>query len=656
MAFFVNPIIDQYSNNEEKSELRLRVYLRQETGFICRKEVPDKGCDLDVELILGENQSSNWKFPIQLKSIEALNLVSNGQFISLPFETSRLGYLMRRIPAMGLVVFYSVKENRCFYEFVDKIYSALMEERGSDDWKKNDKVNIRVPYTNVVDEASTEEIHKVIKKRYEQASIMQNSHGEKYGLPTVGLVDDFQFDFHNVNHVKRFLREYGLLLLNNYDLGVIHSLVTQLPNLEIYQNKELLLIAAISYAEASLHTESQLFTKKLSKCELTSNEQLMLRFVELKNEYALGYLSGDQMLKALEELNTESTDDQNKIIISINQIQYRLAEHKTFISLPEEILSSIIDIFLAIDRSNCNERTKGLLTLWNCENLSYLISTISSAKIGEVRIRESLGENMPVEEKMKGAQEIMKLETLLHDKVSVINKNASLQNDKLMKAYSMALDVKHYIHHQINYFAFQVPINLHSEFDKRIAHKISYAASAYNYFIRLKMDKEAYESLCNLLELIELAEGYGINHDYDKGKLYKVKQQMEGALEIVPRPIMFVRLIKDKNEQKISRENGGMEALKRLTDGQIESLAKIVLLGLRLPQICLQNLIDEMKAYRLFYQRCTDENILLLQKKNEYETQHPYYLPIRFVLRSRSTGIETSESSNMDSLLSTWGY
>lgn len=108
MAFSDNPIIDQYSRNSEESELNLRKFLNQNSGFICRPDVPDMGCDFDVELIKGG--SSNWRFPIQLKSIEAPEIINDGKFISYSFKTSRLGYLMRRIPAMGMVVLYSVEQ------------------------------------------------------------------------------------------------------------------------------------------------------------------------------------------------------------------------------------------------------------------------------------------------------------------------------------------------------------------------------------------------------------------------------------------------------------------------------------------------------------------------------------------------------------------
>jgi hypothetical protein len=58
----------------------------------------------------------------------------------------------------------------------------------------------------------------------------------------------------------------------------------------------------------------------------------------------------------------------------------------------------------------------------------------------------------------------------------------------------------------------------------------------------------------------------------------------------------------------------------------------------------------------MFHQRCTDPNIQILQFKNEFEAREIYALPIRFVLRSKSTGLETSASFDMNSLLSSWGY
>jgi hypothetical protein len=116
-----------------------------------------------------------------------------------------------------------------------------------------------------------------------------------------------------------------------------------------------------------------------------------------------------------------------------------------------------------------------------------------------------------------------------------------LNNDKLVKAYSLSVNVRHFIHHQINYFSFEVPVNDMDGFAQRIIDKISYAATAYNYFLELNIYKEAYQSLCDMIEIIELAtQAYHITPPHDKNELYEVKKQMESQLEISPYQLFFL--------------------------------------------------------------------------------------------------------------------
>jgi len=362
------------------------------------------------------------------------------------------------------------------------------------------------------------------------------------------------------------------------------------------------------------------------------------------------------MTNALEALKLYDTDELNLITIEVNQLHYQLAQLKAFTVIPADILQRIESVFAAIESSEGHERTKALLAIWNSENLSYLTSTMASAKFGDVRIRESLEEDVPLEERRRAAEELIRLETLFHEKVSAVRKVASERNDELIKAYATALDVKHYIHHQINYVAFETGIHEHPGFAARLASKIHLASSAFNEFLELGMEKEAYENLCNMLELIELGQGYRLNTAFDKTDLYRVKQQMEAALEIAVRPILFPGLLDSKRNQKAETGGGDWKVLAGLSDEQIQSLARTTLLGLHLPESCLPNLVAEMNAYRLFHQRCRDNNILVLQKKSEYEMQHPYHLPVRFVLRSQATGLETPASADMDALLKMWNY
>jgi len=83
MAFHDCPIIDPHSLNSELSEIAVKNILNQSTGFIYRPDIPDKGCDFDLELIIEGVDATNRRFGIQIKSVETLPLLSDGKIIYL---------------------------------------------------------------------------------------------------------------------------------------------------------------------------------------------------------------------------------------------------------------------------------------------------------------------------------------------------------------------------------------------------------------------------------------------------------------------------------------------------------------------------------------------------------------------------------------------
>jgi hypothetical protein len=657
MSYFDSPIIDPSSRNSERSERRVRDFLNQDAGFILRPEVPDKGCDFDAELILDQRKASSWKFAIQLKSIEQLQLVHEGKYISFSFETSRLGYLMRRIPAMGIVILYSVEEHKCFYEYVDVIYTRLMEERESDEWKNNDKVSIHIPYINGLSLETTGKIHSTFTHRFQQAVNMQNAFGHKYDLPLVDIGSDFKYDFHNPRHIIQFLHKYGLLLINNSDFPIIYEMITQITNQEIYRSKDLLIIAAVAYAEIGLHVDSELYCKKLAKFSMQNAEKHMVLFVEFKNRLALGNMTGEQFLNELAQLSTEVDEEQNKINIEINTIRYRLANLKAFEKIPADLLPSIEKLFVDINKLQTTFRIKALFTLWNLDNLSFLAGTISSAAIGEMRMRVSLGDAIPVVERAKAAMDIIRLENIFNNSLQEINRKAVEDDDKLLVAHSFSGDVRHFINHQINYYSFAVPVLVQEDFEKRIERKITYAARAFAIFKDLGIYNEAYDNVCNALEIIEMAEGgYGLKSPVSKTELYSIKQQLEAQLDIAPRQIVFLALIEKRKTEKATTVEKELSIFKGLNDEQIESMARTTLVSFHLPEERLVNIINEMKAFRLFYQRCNNKEIIVLQFRSPYDQQEPYKEPVLFVLSSLRTGVQTNPSADMDALLRSWRY
>ncbi len=661
MAFNENPYIDQYSKNSERSERRLRDFLNQDSGFICRPDVPDKGCDFDAEIILNATESSNWRFPIQLKSVEKMDLVENEKFISYSLKTSRLGYLMRRLPCMGVVIIYSLEEDNCFYDYADEIYVRLMMERGSDDWKQNDKVNIRIPYSNVLSMSVVSDVHKVFVNRFQQAALMQASHGFKYGLPAAEVFINHEYDFNNKEHIKQFLLKYGTLLLNKHDFDIINKLIVQIPSLEIYLEKDLIFIAAIAYSELGHFSDSELFCKKLrTKPSLTTEEVMILTFVELKNKLALGYITSDDFISQLNNLKENPTTCQNLIILEINITKYELLKIKAFEKIPKALIDAVHKLFDLIEECNCAEKVKDIFRLWNSENFSIIIGHIQTEQLGELKIRESLNDELSLEERKASVLFLVSLEQQFSRILFLINKKAFDCGDKFLKATSLSLFVQHFLQKEINYFMLGADVSNVQEHRKQLENTVSYAFAAFNLFVELSLPKDSYNNLTNGLELLEFAQiYYSTLFGYNKSNLTNIKTDMESKLELTAQPSIVAGLtqIRNKNLNSDSQNENGLPYLEGMNDIQIESLAKTVLKSFHLPEERLTNIINEMKAYRMFHQRCKDPNILIFQFDYVQRTnENAYSIPVQFVLRSKLTNVETTPNSDMEILLTSWGF
>ncbi len=651
MGFIDLPKVDKWVENSENSVFKLRSLLNIQTGFILREDVPDYGCDFDAELIIDEGNASNLRFPIQLKSVEKLSTINNGEYISYSFETSRLGYLMRRIPAQGIVVIYSVERDQCYFEYCDRIYENIMEERQSKDWFKNEKVNIHIPVENLLDQSTIKTLHQTFKNRFDQAAFMQNSMGRKYGLPSVIATESPEYDFNNPEHVKSFLQNYGMLLLNVHDIHITYSMIEKLPFKEIYGNTDLMLIAAVSFAEMFMHIESKVFTLKLSKLDLPKSTELILRFVELKNDLALGYLDTDTFVKELEFLVQTDINSENKITIEINIIHFKLSKKQALEPIPSDILPRINNVFTEIENLTSSSRQSTFLQLWNCENLSNFITAQNSDFLGEFAIRESMYGIVEKNERIAAAEQIIELEKKFFFLLRNINKKAVAKADKVLNAHVFSLDIRHYIFSQLTYASFEIPVNIAPGFQEKLLTRITVAQKAYNAFAELNLPNHEYDILCNLIDLIELADNYQIVTPQDKISLYKTKEAMESRPEVISRPLIFPTLFarKKQNREKPPPYDKGL--LKDMNDVQLETLARNTLQSMNLPEDRLPNILHEMKADRLFSQRCTNPNIDFVQEQNSFN----YYIKkVRFLLRNKESGIISAPNIDMDSLLRDW--
>jgi len=658
MAFNDLPVIDPSSRNSNTSEIALEGALRQDRGFISRKEIPDKGIDYEVELILDNDKGSSWKFPVQLKSVEKMRLVSNGKFVSYPFETSRLGLLMKRPPSMGIIALYSVESEVLYFDFVDKIYQRLMEDRESDDWKNNEKVNIRIPCKNVLDGNGAQHIHAVFLSRFEQAWKMQNAHGHKYNLPSANATGTKSYDFTTVEGIKAVLNEYGLALLNNYDLSIVHQLISQIPYAEVCADNDLLKIAAVSYSETGYYAESQIFCNRLQRNRRNSTDvDQTIEFVRLKNELGLGEISTDIFIEKAKKLKETTGNEQNKITLEINITFFALLNIKAFAGIPSYLLSEIRSIYKRIDESNIEPRSKNLLKVWNTENLSILVNTIQHEAFAELRIRESMGD-LPIAVEQK--QSVLFLASLLREFFSAIAslyKIASDSSDKLLSCYIISLHTRFLISKEIEKYAFSVREGNDGEEHQVLLHNaINNSLTAYSTFLEQFQLKDAHSSLCNCLELLEISRNiYGLTDEFNRDSWIQEKERLENALGLPIYNLAIPKLIETVTENNARRSEGGMRILKDFDDAQITGLANHVLHALKLPEERLVNIVNEMKAHRLFYSRCSDPNIEILQSlSDQTDGANLYRYPIKFVLRSKKSDLITHESYDMDELLKCW--
>lgn len=656
MSFNNLPQIDINAKNSEKSELKFKEFFSQHNNFISRTDVPDKGCDFDVELIQNHTQSSNWRFPVQLKSVQTLQMVENDTFISFPFETSRLNYLMQRPGSTGLLVLYSIEQDCLFYELADKIYERLLTERESEEWKKNEKVSIRIPVENVITNSAVKTIHDILTKRFVGAIQMQKFHGQKYDLPTTDLKGEFKYDFTDVSHIKKFLSEYGPLLLDNYDLRVLYGMLAKLPFDEIISSKELLLMGAIVYSEAAKYSESIFFGNKLkNKFELNESESAALKFCTLKTNMMLGYISQADFVTSLKDLANDNIGIENAITIRINLLRYQLLEIKPFHNLPENLSTDIESIFSDIEKLEDGNRRKDVLVVWNCENYSILLNHNLRMELAKSSLAKALGNDLTLEEKRLMITSFLKEDTRLHTMLNNLYKKGISKNDKLLQANALSTYVVYFLQKQLNLMSNDKSLDIKTTTAKQLDTFIGFSMKAYSLFLELNMLKEAYYNLCNALEMaILVKELFKQDVEKDIQVLQEGKEAMESTLEITKYDLSipaFLEKIRENNEQQ-KRDD-----FTKVDDEQLENLARIYIGTERLPEDRFQNVLNDLKANRLFKLRCTNSDIVLLYVLSKPAPfKNDYKFPCVYVLKSTTSGIESQHSSDISSLLTSWGF
>jgi|GEM_PF-4389277 len=647
MALDDLPQIDQSASNSAASVRKLMALFNDQMGFIPRPEDPDLGCDYMVEIVARSGATGS-KFPLQLKSIDQVNLVGDGKFISYQVKTSRLGYMLKHTPTTGIFVFYDVAADKCYYDFSDALYQRVNDDRQNDEWTKQEFVNVRMPVANELTVEGIAKLKERVFSRFSAAAKMQAAYGSKYGLPIVNLLNS-DFDPRNPSHLKKLLKEYGLIFLAQYDISIIYNAISNLSQAEVNSDKDLLILAALSYCEVGSYADSDLYQRKArSKFDLTDQEKNMLDYVDLKNKLQLGLIDMTAFRQGLEKLKGES--DANNLILDINSLRYALANDHD-IGDDEEYKRTLKSIFDRIASSSLPEKTKQLYNLWNALNESLITGNMFSRSVTLSRTREAAGNELPLAARKEKALAYLNAEKTFSERINKIYTDATASNNDFVRATALQISATHLVQKLINLITLNIDT---TGLEEVIRNRAGQAFESFKLFAGLDLMKDAHYSLSLNVELLDAVKYlFQPDVDLDIDVLNKTMTRIEREYMLPPNSRVILSLITDKAEQK--KQAGSrppLSSLKSYTDAQLQSFARIMMETHNMPEEVYNNVMQALKAYRLFYNRCSNPNI----RPQETPHDQSYQQPIVFYLKNKVTGIVSLENSDMEYLLSSWGY
>ncbi|MBS1504634.1 MAG: hypothetical protein JST32_21420 [Bacteroidetes bacterium] len=203
----------------------------------------------------------------------------------------------------------------------------------------------------------------------------------------------------------------------------------------------------------------------------------------------------------------------------------------------------------------------------------------------------------------------------------------------------------------------QIEENLSTKDEMILEYRRYYAFSvtAYNHFMKLHMQQNAHEAICNAYELQSLCLKL---LDFQLGKknsdeLMVMIRNIEELNDFQP-----FKSAADFIQETLTRHKAKAETrMADITDDEINLLAMDALKVMELPDERLPNMITEIKAIRSFKRVCKNPDIEILTNNHHMANNETQYLyPPSFVLHQKKTGQQTPPDSDIERLLETFKH
>jgi hypothetical protein len=656
MAFNDSPKVDDKSKLSEESVLFVKSVFSRKNGFIARDEIPDYGVDLDVELIYSEVDASSHKFPVQIKSEKELRIISKGhlEYISIPFKTSRLGYLCRRIPAYGLIVVYDETKEKAYFDYVEEVVPRINTERGNDDWKNQSEVNIHIAL-NSFNKTSSASIHTKFSIRFADTNEMLRQYGPVFNIPVLSFnAFHAKWNFEEKDQVIRFLSEHGGYLFNLHEYSSIISLLQKLPNHTIASSQQLLFLAIITYSQTGSIIEAGYYLEKSKAVTFPESQADLVKLSELRVKFLKGDIDWFSLEQKYQELLSSVGSEVNRLNIEVNIIYLKLVSSITKDGAVNEAVVELIDeLNKKISESSLDEHNKTLLLLFNSENLFNYWSHLGSKDARRLNLQLKLGQDVPIPERIARAKRF--IEVILIPQRMVFEVFRKSGEDKIIAAYSSYYIARFFFNLRFNSMLIRFFDEEHGDealpTQDYIFH-LQFAYGAVGLFVDLSILKEAHQALTCVYELQKMFELlYGESIGFKSlNEIEKDLERLENEAGITPFRSIVTEAYYDL-ERSTSRK-GLLTMAESIPDGAELEAAKAFAEAQNLPLECIPNIVEDMKVHKIFERECINKNIELLQwwPKGQSDTERYLHKPV-YVLRSKFTGIESKKSSNIFELL-----
>ena len=644
MALHDQPIVDESSERSEESVLKTKSFFKRKNNFLSREEFPDYGVDLDIELL--ENGKVNgFKFAIQIKSVIKANFIKDNQFFSLAFLTSRLGYLMRRLPGYGIVVIYDDSSEILYFDYVEEIIFRIRSQRKSNEWESQGTVKINIPVSNVITLDSVKGIYNRMYNRHISSRDILYLNAHTYNIPQPlhndnesGPITDL-----TVNNLKLD----GERLFNEQKFLELDLLLEKISYSELNSNHDLQLIAAMTFSEIGKIIDADYFIRKCenSISKFSKHNVDNIQLLRLRIDYILGRLSIEQYYEEIEKLIKSLTNEKYIVNLEINQLYIDsivIIGNRGFSKKYEDRLLEVHNKILKIDIDDSKRYQLLLLHLDTIFN--YTLSK-SSTKFNSYRIGRSLeGDNRKmklIEFPNKGLPKL--INTIPQKALQVANQN----NYKLLEAKSKMRIAKYFCFKEFRFFIINNKINLAKK--ESFFQNFLFLEECITIFRDLTQLQDLHSALSQQFEFAEIftiifQENLpGINLEV----ILEEIKQLESDLGVK----QFQPSSKEHYEnvtKVISFEDRFLQA----SDEALRGMAEIRLKSQSLPKERLQNIIDHYQKLKIIYSQRSSEQI---EPKFtvSFEIGNPddYAEPVEFILVNSKTGYTTESSVDVKKLL-----